>query len=615
MELRAILVLGALSTGWASRSRKVEQLGTAAQENMAGSGLRPVGVRPVLGRGSAARPSRLGSRSEVQMSSTPPLWDAFWKLPALKPGAPGSAIGFSDYMRGIKSGFEEQYMGIPNSEGVPEGVPSASQGDDLFESLRSLYDQFGPVYKIKLGILSVISVADPVMIRHILKSRGSFDKGLLGLVSEDIFGQGLITATDKDVWQTRRSVVAPGFHKRWIRSLAEQFAQCTSKAFPILDAAGESGESVDLESIFLNLGLDIVGKTVFNFDFGSVDAEESPVVKAVYRLLKETVYRAENPLLLALAQVPEEYSYLLPEAEEFRKSFQELDTVLDDVIKAASDAGINEQDIETLQSRDLENIEDRSLLRFLLDVRGQNTSNARLKDDLRTLLIAGHETVSSIMTWATFELAKNPHVMAKVRDELDTVLGGKEPTYKDVERLEYLRLVITEALRMYPAPPVLLRRALRDEVLPEGSEHGNAIPLQRGSLIILQMAMLHRSPALYDSPDEFRPERWLKPFGPSSAVKGWEGYHPERVTGLGPNEVAADYAFVPFGAGEFKCVGDQFAMMEATVVLAMFLQRYDFTPTFSTIRDVGIDIAATIHTKNGLGLKVRRRKPEDVRLQ
>lgn len=531
----------------------------------------------------------------------------------LRPGEPGSAIGFADYMQGIRSGIEEQYMGVNNTEGVPAGLPNgSSRGSGMFQSLRSFYDKYGPIYKFRLGFLTAFSVADPVMIRHILKTRGSFDKGLLGLVSEDIFGQGLITATDKEVWQSRRNVVAPGFHKRWLQSIAEQFVDCTAKAFPSLDAAADAGEPVDMENIYLNLGLDIVGKTIFNFDFGSVEAEESPVVKSVYRLLKETGYRAENPLLLLLAQLPPEVSSLLPEAQEYRDSFQKLDSVLDEVIKAASDEGIAEQDIETLQERDLDGAKDRSLLRFLLDVRGQDTSNARLKDDLRTLLIAGHETVSSIMTWATFELARSPEVMAKVRAELDSVLGGREPTYEDVQNLKYLRLVITESLRMYPAPPVLLRRSLRDESIPEGSEHGEAIPLKRGSLIILQMAMLHRSPALYEDPDVFRPERWLKPFGPGSRVPEWNGYDPERVTGLGPNELSTDYALVPFGAGEFKCVGDQFAMMEATIVLAMLVQRYDFVPTYSSLEDVGIDIAATIHTKNGLRVRAIRRELESV---
>lgn len=480
------------------------------------------------------------------MLSKPPFWDTIWQLPMLQPGKPGSPIGFADYMRGVKSGAEEQFMGIPNIEGVPTSGPTQSQGNGMFEVLRSYYDEYGPIYKSRLGIASGFNVADPVMVRHILKSRGSFDKGILGLISEDIFGQGLITATDKEVWTARRNVVAPGFHKRWLESIAEQFVQCTTKTFPILDAAVGGGKPVDLENIYLNLGLDIVGKAIFNFDFGSVAAQDSPVVSAVYRLLKETGYRAENPLLLALAQVPQEYSSLLPEAKEYRDSFQRLDSVLDMVIENAQQAGTGDLDIESLQQRDLQGAEDRSLLRFLLDVRGENTTCARLKDDLRTLLIAGHETVSSIMTWATFELAQNPEVMSKVRSELDTVLGDRDPTYEDVKQLEYLRLVVTEALRMYPAPPVLMRRALRDEELPEGSAHG-AVPLKRGSLIILQMAMLHRSPALYKDPDTFRPELGCSPLVPVAKFQVGRATIPLELSGSVPTRSPQIMHLCPLG--------------------------------------------------------------------
>eukprot|EP00930_Biecheleria_cincta_P021620 TRINITY_DN15975_c0_g3_i1.p1 TRINITY_DN15975_c0_g3~~TRINITY_DN15975_c0_g3_i1.p1 ORF type:complete len:618 (+),score=97.82 TRINITY_DN15975_c0_g3_i1:75-1928(+) len=547
-------------------------------------------------------------RSKLIGRGKPPLWDALWQVPMLQPGEAGSPIGFGDLMQGVKSGIEEQFMNESTYEGIPKGQRGRLQGDDMFEILRSFYDEYGPVYKTALGIASGISVADPVMIRHILTGRGVYDKGILGLISEDIFGQGLITATDKEVWTSRRKLVSPGFNRRWLEGLAGQFAKCTAGAIRAIDAAAAADEVVDLESVYLNLGLDIVGKAVFNFDFNSVAESSSPIVSAVYRVLKETGFRAENPFLLALAQVPKEYSSLVPEAKEYRDSLQRLDSVLDEVIDAAKKAGVEQMETDTLQKQAFSNDQDRSLLRFLIDVRGEDTSSSRLKDDLRTLLIAGHETVASIMTWATFELARNPEIFSKVRAELDAVLeGGRDPTFEDIEKLEYLRVVIAETLRLYPAPPVLMRRTLKPDVLPEGSEHGKCVPLKRGTLIILQIAMLHRSPALYDDPNVFRPERWLQPFGPSSKVSGWRGYDPARVAGLVPNEQSSDFAFVPFGGGEFKCVGDQFAVIEATVVLAKLIQRYNFTPVYSTLRDVGIDVAATIHTRRGLLMRVSRR--------
>ena len=132
----------------------------------------------VLGRLRRRSSTSLGVRSK------PPFWDSIWQLPMLQPGRPGAAFGFGDYMQGVKSGMEEQFMEVRNSEGIPQGQRGV-RGDSMFEVLRGFYDQYGPVYKTTLGIASGISVADPVLIRHVLTSRGKYDKGLLGLISED----------------------------------------------------------------------------------------------------------------------------------------------------------------------------------------------------------------------------------------------------------------------------------------------------------------------------------------------------------------------------------------------------------------------------------------------
>jgi len=317
-------------------------------------------------------------------------------------------------------------------------------------------------------------------------------------------------------------------------------------------------------------------------------------------VLKETGYRADDPTNLLLSKVPDALSPLFPTVTDFRASLQKLDEVLDEAI-AEAQQNKADLDAESLQMRS-----GGSLLRFLIDLRGEDVASEQLRDDLRTLLIAGHETVASILTWATFELALNPEVLASALREIDEVLQGRIPTYDDVRELKYLRLVVVEALRMYPAPPSLFRRALASDTLPRGTAAAE-VPIGRGTLITIQTAMLHRNPHVYAEPDRFWPERWLEPFGGEDAVPGWKGYDPARVTGLYPNEIATDYAFVPFAGGEYKCIGDQFAMLEATIVLAMLLQRYSFEPLQKSLDEVGLDLAATIHTKRGLRMRVRER--------
>ena len=159
---------------------------------------------------------------------------------------------------------------------------------------------------------------------------------------------------------------------------------------------------------------------------------------------------------------------------------------------------------------------------------------------------------------------------------------------------------------MYPEPPLLIRRALEDHVLPKGTAAFETRVI-RGCDIFISVYNLHRDPDLWPNPNTFDPERFLRPYK-NPKFPEWAGYDPSQATGLYPNEIAADFAFLPFGGGTRKCVGDQFATLEATVTLAMLLRRFDFEFVGSP-SDVGMKTGATIHTRNGLIMKPRKRVP------
>ena len=185
------------------------------------------------------------------------------------------------------------------------------------------------------------------------------------------------------------------------------------------------------------------------------------------------------------------------------------------------------------------------------------------------------------------------------------MLGGRtRMTTDDIRSLKYTRYTVAESLRMYPEPPILIRRCLKEDVLPRGSTDVN-VKLLKGMDIFISVWNLHRSPDLWEEPDRFDPDRWEREFR-NDAVEGWSGYRPELLTGLYPNEIASDFAFLPFGGGMRKCVGDQFALMEATVVLARFVQAFDFELAVPP-EEVGMVTGATIHTENGLKMRLRRR--------
>ena len=170
-----------------------------------------------------------------------------------------------------------------------------------------------------------------------------------------------------------------------------------------------------------------------------------------------------------------------------------------------------------------------------------------------------------------------------------------------------MQYALTESMRLYPQPPILIRRALADDTLPGGLEgDSEGYPIGKGTDLFISVWNLHRSPKLWDDPMEYRPDRWEKPVTDRFQEK-WKGYRPEENSGLYPNEVSTDYGFIPFGGGARKCIGDQFAFLEALVILSKMLQKFEFELAVSPDA-VGMATGATIHTANGLSTRVRKRK-------
>jgi len=322
------------------------------------------------------------------------------------------------------------------------------------------------------------------------------------------------------------------------------------------------GKIVDMEERFCSVTLDIIGKAVFNYDFGSV-TKESPIVKAVYRVLREAEHRSSS--FIPYWNLPYADKWMGGQVE-FRKDMTMLDDILCDLINKAVSTR-REATVEELEERN--NQDDPSLLRFLVDMRGEDLSSLTLRDDLMTMLIAGHETTAAQMTWCLFELYKGDHGMLReIQAEVRTVLKGKDrPDYDDIVAMKKLRYALIESLRLYPEPPVLIRRSRIEDTLPKGGTSvGDKVKILRGTDIFISTWNMHRSPEYWENPEHYDPTRWERSFS-NQGIEGWEGYNPEKIQGLYPNEHAADFAFLPFGGGQRKCVGDQFAIMEATVTM------------------------------------------------
>ncbi|CAB9527938.1 LUTEIN DEFICIENT 5, chloroplastic [Seminavis robusta] len=544
-------------------------------------------------------------------------WELVWKLDVMQKGKEGDPVEFGDTCNVLRTNIEQIYGGYPSLDGCPlaEGEITDIGDGTMFIGLQRYQQNYNSPYKLCFGPKSFLVISDPVQAKHMLRDANSnYDKGVLAEILEPIMGKGLIPA-DPETWTVRRRQIVPAFHQAWLQHMVGLFGHCNGPLIDNLNKVAEKDGKCDMETFFCSVALDIIGLSVFNFEFGSV-TNESPVIRAVYSALVEAEHRSMTPAPywdLPFA------NQLVPRLRKFNSDLKLLNDVLDDLINRAKNTR-QVGDIEELEKRNYAEVDDPSMLRFLVDMRGADIDNKQLRDDLMTMLIAGHETTAAVLTWALFELTKHPEEMAKVREEIDRVVGDRVPTYEDMEKLEYTRLVIAETLRMYPEPPLLIRRCRTEDNLPEGG--GREATVIRGMDIFMGIYTMHRDERFWPEPNKFDPMRFTRRYT-NPDIKGWDGFDPKKWEGkLYPNEIAADFAYLPFGGGARKCVGDQFAIMEAIVTLTMVLRRFDFDFDLSRhdgkvdVNDhpqhldhpVGMRTGATIHTRKGLHMIVKKRE-------
>lgn len=462
---------------------------------------------------------------------------------------------------------------------LPQAVGSlaAVTGEAFFLPLYDLFLTYGGVFRLNFGPKSFLIVSDPVIAKHILRDNSkAYSKGILAEILEFVMGTGLIPA-DGEVWRVRRRAIVPALHQKYVTAMIGLFGKASDRLCQKLDKAASDGEDVEMESLFSRLTLDVIGKAVFNYDFDSLSYDNG-IVEAVYVTLREAEMRSTSPIPTWEIPIWKDIS---PRQRKVNEALSLINTILDELIDTCKRL-VDEEDLQFHE--EYMNEQDPSILHFLL-ASGDDVSSKQLRDDLMTMLIAGHETSAAVLTWTFYLLSKYPKVMAKLQDEADTVLGDGLPTIEDVKKLKYTTRVINESLRLYPQPPVLIRRSLEDDMLGE-------YPIGRGEDIFISIWNLHRCPKHWDDADVFNPERW-------------------PLDGPNPNETNQKFSYLPFGGGPRKCVGDMFATFETVVATAMLVKRFDFQMAPGA-PPVEMTTGATIHTTKGLNMTVTRRTKPPV---
>jgi cytochrome P450 len=370
------------------------------------------------------------------------------------------------------------------------------------------------VLNYRIYLLNHPDYIEDVLVNHPRK----FVKGRVLRANWRVFGEGLLTS-EGDFWLRQRRLAQPAFHRGRIAGYASAMVEFAER----LLAGWKDGEERDIHQEMMRLTLQVVGKTLFDADVAG-DAHE--VGKSLEELLE--IGANFRRTVFVPQWIP------TPANRRIEKSISHIERVLYRIIAEKRASGRDTGDLL-------------SMLLAAQDEDGSRMTDRQLRDETITLFLAGHETTANTLAWTWWLLARNPAVEAKLHAELDAVLANRTASLDDMPKLIYAGHVITESLRLYPAAWGMARQAVEDYEIA-----GYKVP--KGSGVSFAQWTVHRDPRWYDAPEEFRPERW-------------EGDLLKRLP---------RFAYFPFGGGPRLCIGNNFALMEATLILATIAQRYRF---------------------------------------
>lgn len=434
----------------------------------------------------------------------------------------------------------------------PKGLPWLGSVLPAWKDPVSLFMQshreFGDVVRFKFGPYDYYLVNDPDVIRHVLVDGAkTYTKSRNYLGLKLVLGDGLLTS-EGDFWRRQRKLAQPAFHRESMEGFANQMSTATRDMLTRWNAedADARGPFCALSEM-MRLTFRIVGLTLFSTD---VDAEAKEVGQAMTVAMHHANDWAEA-LWNFPAWVP------TPKNLRFKTAMKTLDSVVYRIIEARR--------AEPTQHKDL-----LGMLMAAVDESGEGgMTDKQLRDEVITLVLAGHETTANLLAWTFYLLSSRPEIVEKIREEARRVLGDRDPSLADVPKLAYTKMVLEEVLRLYPPAWAFERQSTTVDKL-------GAYDIKKGAIIGVSPYVLHRHPKYWENPEEFDPMRFT----------------PEKAA------ARSRYSYLPFGGGPRMCIGNAFAMMEAQIILAMIARDYSLTVDPS--HPVSIDPRITLRPRHGI---------------
>lgn len=395
-------------------------------------------------------------------------------------------------------------------------------------------------------------VAHPASVEHILQTnqqnylKARAFKKTFGM----LLGEGLFTS-EGGLWRRQRRLAQPAFQRQRLAMLASVMTDATERMLVRWGEYQRRGESFDIAAEMTHLTLEIAGRTLFSIDISEKANRFGTALRDAFEYID---YRMSYPITLP-PFLP------TPRNRRFKKAKGALDDIVHTIIRERRSRREDKGDLLSM------------LLLARDEDTGEGMTDEQLRDEVLTILVAGHETIATALAWTWYVLAKNPEVATNLRFELEKTLRGRSPTHEDLPKLIYTRMIFEEVMRLYPPAWVMMRQAREGDTI-----NGYDIPPK--ALIVISQYVTHRHPDFWEEPAKFEPERFTV----------------ERA-GRRPR-----FAYFPFGGGSRQCMGNNYAMMEAQLVLASVAQS--FHPQLVAREEVDIEPSFTLRPKNGLMVTV-----------
>ncbi|MHA7125985.1 cytochrome P450 [Janibacter indicus] len=356
---------------------------------------------------------------------------------------------------------------------------------------------------------------------------------------------GLFTAeTDEPNWRLAHDLLMPAFSKSAMRGYHDVMVEATDELISVWDKAAGEGRTVDVSPWLTKLTLETIGRAAFSHTFHSFEtAEVDPFVTTFVADMSHAAARSNVAALPFVGR-----RMVRTRDREALARHEYIDRLLRDIVAEREASDVEHDD---LLGR---------MMHVPVDESGSLLDAANVRHQILTLLVAGHETTSGAVSFALYHLTREPEVLARVRAELDEVLGTDPtatPSFEQVPKLRYLRRVVDETLRLWPTAPGFARSPRETTTI--GADGSAGVPgglrMTPEDKVLVFIPLLHRDPEVWPDPERFDPDRFL----------------PEH------NRARPAHAYKPFGTGERACIGRQFALHESVIVLAKLLHRFDLT--------------------------------------